>query len=93
VYEAFSTVIPYDRIGFAEVEADGRYVRSCWAKSRSGVLQLPTGYRAPLAGSSLATIIESGAARILNDLEAHLRVHPTHLPPIRARLPGGSGPG
>lgn len=76
VYEAFSPVIPYDRIGFAEVEADGRHVRSCWAKSRTGVLRLAADYRAPLAGSSLATIIESGTARILNDLEEHLRAHP-----------------
>lgn len=76
VFESFQTIIPYDRIGFSFLEDQGRVVRAVWARSNAPELKIQTGYTAPLAGSSLQQIIETGRPRILNDLEAHLRAHP-----------------
>jgi diguanylate cyclase (GGDEF)-like protein len=69
-------VIPYDRIGLALLESEGRTVRSRWARSESVEIKLGVGYSAKLAGSSLAETISSGRPRILNDLEAYVEKHP-----------------
>ena len=77
VYDEFRKVIPYDRIGFAFIEEDGRTVRSYWSRSDSTqTLWLNKGYTAPLEGSSLEEIVFSGRPRILNDLEHYSREHP-----------------
>lgn len=76
VYDAFRGVIPYDRIGFSLIEENGMTVRARWARSEALEMKIPKGYSAPLAGSSLQAIIETGTPRILNDLEEHLRAHP-----------------
>lgn len=76
VFESFAPLIPYERIGCAMIEEDGRIVRSRWARSKSGRLVIPADYVAPLAGSSLQSIVESGAPRIISDLEAYLHEHP-----------------
>lgn len=76
VYHDFRHVIPYNRIGFALIEDDGRTVRAHWAKSDQMILKLTKDYSAELAGSSLETIIATGRPRILNDLAAYLRGKP-----------------
>lgn len=76
VFDSFRSVFPYDRIGCSMLEDDGRVVRSVWARSVRGETKLGVGYCAPLAGSSLARIIETGRPRIINDLEEYLREHP-----------------
>lgn len=76
VFESFAPMIPYDRIGCAMIEDNGRLVRSRWARSKSGRLAIATGYVAPLAGSSLQAVVASGTPRIIPDLEAYLRDHP-----------------
>jgi diguanylate cyclase (GGDEF)-like protein len=76
VFESFASIIPYDRIGCSMLEDEGRTVRAVWARSRTATPKLSRGYRAPLAGSSLAGILESGRPRIINDLEEYLREHP-----------------
>lgn len=76
VFESFASVIPYDRIGCSMLEDEGRTVRAVWARSLVAEPKLTKGYSAPLAGSSLARILESGRPRIINDLEAYLREHP-----------------
>ena len=75
-FEALRQIIPYDRIGFSLVDAEGATVRSLWAKSRLGPMAFPDGYAAPLAGSSLERVALTGEPRILNDLEAYLADHP-----------------
>jgi hypothetical protein len=79
VYEAFRPIIPFDRIGcsFLEEEEGQEVVRAYWARSEASELKLTKGYTAPLEGSSLKRIIETGDPRILNDLEAYLREHPS----------------
>lgn len=76
VYDAFRGVLPYDRIGFSLLEDEGRMVRAIWARTDSAVIELPKGYVAPMEGSSLQGIVESGQPRVLNDLTAYLREHP-----------------
>jgi signal transduction histidine kinase len=76
VYDSFRPVIPYDRIGFSLLDDDGHVVRARWARTESPVMYIKKGYTAPLKGSSLQTILDTGEPRILNDLETYLREHP-----------------
>jgi signal transduction histidine kinase len=76
IYAAFKKVIPYDRIGFALLEDEGRTLRAHWAKMEYAYPRLVKGYSAPMAGSSLEAVLETGRPRILNDLAAYLDEHP-----------------
>jgi len=79
IFESFRPLIPYDRIGFALLEEDGNkeiVVRAHWSRSEFEQKIIGKGYSAPLAGSSLETIIETGDPRIINDLQAYLQDHP-----------------
>jgi GAF domain-containing protein len=76
VFESFWPIIPYDRIGFSLLEQDGTVVRARWARSDAPLMKIDRGYAAPLAGSSLQRIMETGQPRILNDLRQYLSEHP-----------------
>lgn len=76
VFDSFREELPYDRIGLALLEADGRIARSRWVSDDDTGAQLHEGYSAPIDGSSLGTILQRGEPRIINDLEAYLREHP-----------------
>ncbi len=77
VFDTFRPMIPYNRIGFSLIEADGKTVRARWAKSDVPVMELPIGYTGDLENSSLAQIVISKEPRILNDLEEYLKEHPS----------------
>ena len=76
VYDAFRTLIPYDRIGFALLDDDGGSLRAHWARTSYDGISLAKGYAQRLEGSSLQQVLRSGQPRILNDLEAYLAAHP-----------------
>ena len=76
VFESFRGVIPYDRIGFSLIGDEGATVVARWARSDLEAMKLGAGYRAPLEGSSLEGILETGQPRIINDLEAYLAGKP-----------------
>ncbi|MBN1666593.1 MAG: HAMP domain-containing histidine kinase [Anaerolineales bacterium] len=76
VFHDLKDLIPYDRLGVSVIDADGQQVRAIWARSSQPEITLKTGYSASLAGSSLATILETRQPRILNDLNAYLEAHP-----------------
>jgi len=76
VFNSFRPIIPYDRIGFSLLEDHGKIVKARWVKSDSPQIKIKNGYAAPLKGSSLHRIIETGQARIINDLPAYLEKHP-----------------
>ena len=76
VYDSFRSIIPYDRIGFSLIEEKDTSVRAHWARSAAPEMKLCAGYSAPLQGSSLQTIIDTGRPRILNDLRQYLADHP-----------------
>ena len=75
-YEHLRFVIPYDRLGLALIDETGQRAHSRWVRSDGPAVLLGAGYSAPLVGSSLQGIIETGEPRIINDLTAHLRDHP-----------------
>ncbi len=77
VYDSFRSIIPYSRIGFSLIEDGGKVVRARWARSDGPKMTIVRGYSAPLEGSSLQEIIRTGRPRILNDLEAYAREHPS----------------
>jgi diguanylate cyclase (GGDEF)-like protein len=76
IFDGFRSIVPYDRIGCSMLEDEGRTVRAVWTRSLGAAPKLGVGYSAPLAGSSLARIFETGRPRIINDLEQYLRENP-----------------
>ncbi len=77
VYTEFRDLIPYDRLGLSLLEEEGRIARSRWGRLERGTMYLRRGYAAPLAGSSLQAILETGQPRILNDLHDYLAQKPS----------------
>lgn len=78
-YESFHPIIPYNRIGFALLEEEGKVLRSHWERSDAKNIQIYKGYTASMAGSSLQKIIATGHPRIINDLKAYLKEHPSSV--------------
>ena len=76
VFESFRPIIPYDRIGCALIEEDGKIVRAHWARSDAHDMEITKGYSSSLEGSSLQTIMQTGQPRIINNLETYLINHP-----------------
>jgi signal transduction histidine kinase len=79
VYQSFWELIPYDRIGVALLEEGEPTVRLHWVRSDLRAMKLEVGYTAPLAGSSLELILQSGQPRILNDLQDYLQHKPESI--------------
>ncbi|HEY3325724.1 MAG TPA: sensor domain-containing diguanylate cyclase [Novimethylophilus sp.] len=76
IYDSFSLVIPYNRMGCALLSDDRSEVTSFWGRSDANDLKMMPGFTARSAGSSLQNILDTGNPRILNDLEAYLYEHP-----------------
>jgi len=75
IYDDFRDFIPYDRIGLALIHGDK--VISQWARTDNPNVKLGKNYEAPLAGSSLQTILDTRQPRIINDLQKYLMQKPT----------------
>ncbi|TWU57573.1 GAF domain-containing protein [Rubripirellula reticaptiva] len=75
IFDNFAKVVPYDRIGFAEVNVEKQTVHTRWAKSH-GRTRLGLGFSAPLRGSSLSIVLQRRQPRVLNDLATYLEHRP-----------------
>ncbi len=76
VYENFHKLLPYNRIGFSLISADGKDIVARWAKTDQEVVELKKGYQSALRGSSLEKIIATSRPRILNNLIEYLKSKP-----------------
>ena len=76
IYESFRSIIPYNRIGCALLEDGNTKLTARWGRSDSAMIRLKPGFTAPMAGSSLLEVLESGRPRIIDDLEAYFRDNP-----------------
>jgi hypothetical protein len=76
IYDFFRGIIPYDRIGCALIDQEKNEVTACWHRADYDPILLRDTYHAPLTGSSLHDIVETGQPRIINDLEEYLATHP-----------------
>jgi diguanylate cyclase (GGDEF)-like protein len=80
VYETLRTILPFDRMGLALLERQSTFLRSHWVRSEASTVRLGPGFNAPMHGSSLQQLMETGQPRILNDLVGYLGKHPNSGP-------------
>jgi signal transduction histidine kinase len=76
VFNTFQEIIPYDRIGLALIDEEQRLVRACDSRAKFTKIKINEDYSAPIQGSSLEQIIETGKPRIINDLNLYFKKHP-----------------
>ena len=78
MFDALEIIIPFDRIGIAIIEETGQtqQLHSRWMRSKLPHAHLEVGYCAPLNGSSLQNILETGQPRVINDLLKYGKEHP-----------------
>lgn len=82
VFDTFRTIIPYDRIGFAVVDTNAlgiKTVRAYWVRSNLNPIRLTLGFTQLLDKTSLGAVAESTQPRIIDDLEAYLKEHPSSV--------------
>ena len=75
IFSSFHQWIPYERVGYADIDIDTQVARSRWAKSSEPIL-LRKGYSASLAGSSLSVVLSRRQPRVLNNLPQYLKHRP-----------------
>jgi diguanylate cyclase (GGDEF)-like protein len=76
IFDSFRAVIPYNRLGCALINNDKSTVSICWSRADYQAINLPNGFTAKLAESSLRNIVHTGQPRILNDLAEYLSQNP-----------------
>ena len=71
IYATFDSFLPYHRIGLTIIDADGGVLRSSWARAKGEGPTRRAAQSAPLDEDSVRILLESGASRIVNDLDAY----------------------
>ncbi len=78
IFNSLDLIIPFDRIGIALISGDGKKAEISlkWVRSKIPVNHLKQPYTSHLEGSSLQNIIDTGQARIINNLPEYSQLHP-----------------
>ena len=76
LFDTIRELYPCDRIGLSVIEDDGRRIASHWTRTTYEPVLLKNGYAEDLSGSSLRTVLDSGASRIIYDLAKYEEEHP-----------------
>jgi transcriptional regulator with GAF, ATPase, and Fis domain len=79
VFMSLDKIIPYDRIGIALIEEEGKQIRLSWVRSKLKISTLKKDYSASMKNSSLQKLLSSGQPRIINNLEAYLIQNPDSI--------------
>ncbi len=79
LFDTTKNIFPCDRIGLAFLEENGRRIVSRWVKAKYEPVVLPIGYTEDTINSSLKEILETGALRIIDDLEQYAKNRPESL--------------
>ncbi|MDF2540342.1 MAG: metal dependent phosphohydrolase [Herbinix sp.] len=82
IYDTFSTFIPYTYIGIALIDENKKFLRASYGVSDDSIIGMPdkiVGKSWLIKDTSLGNLIETGEARIINDLEEY-----TSHKPIKA---------
>lgn len=76
VFEALKVSIPYDRMAVALLSDDQCQLKAHWVRSSKAPRHLKRDYAAPVS-ESLREILTTGKARLIDDLQEYLKIHPT----------------
>jgi signal transduction histidine kinase len=76
LFDNTQALIPCDRMGLAFIDEQSVYVTSYYNRTSYDGLRIDQGYREGLRGSTLTEVMHSGLPRIINDLQAYVKVHP-----------------
>lgn len=79
LYRTFSAFIPYDYIGISLISEDKKHLKASYGVSDSKIRGLPDkfiGISWPIRETSLCELIQTGNARIINDLEKYCENKP-----------------
>lgn len=76
LFDDVAPVFGSDRIGLAFLDEAGEHLTAANVVANYRPLRLKVGYPAPLAGSSLAAVIERGVPRVIGDLEQYAAENP-----------------
>lgn len=81
IYSSFLDLIPYQYIGIALIQEDGKSIKSYHGVSddHDTIVGLPEnlfGLEVKIKNTTLGSVMEKGEARIINDLEEHVKHRP-----------------
>ncbi len=77
IHAGLQNIVPHNRLGIALIDESSGDLVQCKTKSNRKIL-LDNGFSAKIEGSSLAPILNSGEARIIDDFKEILARRPTH---------------
>lgn len=82
ISDTFSAFIPYNYIGIGLISDDKKYLKASYGVSDGAIIGFPEkirGFSWLISETSLESLIESGEARIINDLEEYCQGRPLKL--------------
>lgn len=82
INNTFSAYVPYNYIGIALIEEDKKLLKASFGVSDGSITGMPEnllGYSWPIRETSLGHLLETGQARIINDLEEYTSGKPKKI--------------